>query len=216
MNRVKLMGITVVGICAAFVVATNYMAPKVVSVPDEATPIVSNDRLIASYSPRIGSDMAKVKVVEFLDPECESCAALYPVVKGLTQEFSQDVQLVVRYMLFHSNSKLAALATEAAGRQEKYWEMQQILFTRNEWTHQKEPQTQKFESYATELGLDLEKFRADMKDSGLLANIEKDFSEGREIGVKGTPTFFVNGKMVQSLSYQDMRAAIIQARDSAK
>lgn len=115
-----------------------------------------------------------------------------------------------------SNSKLAALTTEAAGRQAKYWEMQEILFTRTEWTHKEEPQTQKFETYATELGIDLEKFRADVKDSALLANIEKDFEEGKSIGVRGTPTFFVNGKMVESLSYQDMRAEIIRARDAAK
>lgn len=102
MNRVKLMGVAVVLISAGFGAATYYMKPKVISGP-EATPVVSADRLIASYSPRIGTDMAKVKIVEFLDPECESCAAFYPVMKGLTQEFSQDVQLIVRYMLFHSN-----------------------------------------------------------------------------------------------------------------
>ena len=64
-------------------------------------------------------------------------------MKDLLKQYPQEVQLIVRYMLYHQNSRLAAMATEAAGKQGKYWEMQEILFTRTDWTHQAAPQTER-------------------------------------------------------------------------
>ena len=171
-------------------------------------PRVSQERLVKAYSPTLGNADAKVTLVEYLDPECESCAAFYPTVKGLVNEYKDQVRFVVRYMLFHENSKLAAQATEAAGKQGKYFEMQGQLFYKKDWTHQKTPQTEKFEQIAKELGLDLEKFRIDMKDPQTLANIEMDFSEGPSFGVQGTPTIFVNGRILGELSYKALKALI--------
>ncbi len=195
----------------SFWMQKNSFAPKTeAKTTTQSNPSVLSweSRLIKSHNPRKGSDMAKVKIVEFLDPECESCAAFHPTLKQLMQEYPQDVQLIVRYMIYHGNSKPAAIAAEAAGRQGKHSEMLDLLFTRKEWTHQTSSQILKFEGFAKEIGLNIEKFRSDMQDPELAKNVTSDFEEGPSLGVQGTPTFFVNGQQVQELSYQAMHSKI--------
>jgi protein-disulfide isomerase len=176
----------------------------------EEKPVPMED-LVKPYNPSLGNPNAKVTVVEFLDPECGTCAALSPMVKGLIHDYEDRVHFVVRYMLYHHNSKQAALAIEAARKQDKYWEMLAQLFFRREWAEQDTPQDAFFEKVAKDLGLDVAKLRADMKDPQILANILADFQQGPSLGVTGTPTFFVNGKIVQSLEYEELKKAIDQA-----
>lgn len=188
---------------AAFAFFMKKDAPKAAEVSR-----ISADKLVKFHSPSLGNANAKVTIVEFLDPECEACAAFYPTMKGLVNEYKDQVRFVVRYMLFHGNSRLAAIATEAAGRQGKYWEMQGQLFFRKEWTHQQEPQTEKFEGIAKELGLDIKKFREDMKDPGIATAVESDYQEGPSLGVQGTPTIFVNGRKLEALSYLALKTMV--------
>ncbi len=168
-----------------------------------------DERLIRTDSPTLGPKNAEVTLVEFLDPECESCRAFYPDVKRILKEYEGRIRFVVRYMTFHSNSVLAAQATEAAGTQGKYWEMQEMLFAKqSEWGHSSEPQRAFMIKYAQEIGLDLEKFSASLTNLLVLQKIERDKQDGTALGVTGTPTFFVNGKKLESLSYDDLKAQI--------
>lgn len=92
--------------------------------------------LVRDFNHKIGPEDAKVKIVEFYDPECEACAAFYPYVKEALKRYEGKIQLTVRYALYHSSSREAAKATEAAARQGKFWEYQDILFVRQEqWSH---------------------------------------------------------------------------------
>ena len=112
-------------------------------------------------------------------------------------------------MTFHSNSVLAASATEAAGEQGKYWEMQELLFSRQpEWGEKKEPQKALMVKYAQELGLDSERFTASLSNMMYLQKFERDNQDGTSLGVTGTPTFFINGKKLETLSYEDMKIQI--------
>lgn len=200
MNRKFLLGGTLGAVVLAFIIGAVLVSSNS-SQPSSG--------LVKEYTPILGPKDAPVTIVEFLDPECESCAAFYPAVKNLLSLYPNEVRLAVRYMLYHGNSLLAALATEAAGRQGKYWEMQSILFERADiWSHRRNPQNLAFEAFAEEVGLDLRLFRQDMNDSHLRARIIRDFEEGKAIGVKGTPTFFVNGKQLVRLSYYDLRQMI--------
>lgn len=152
---------------------------------------------------------AKVTIVEFFDPECEGCAAFHPILQKILAEYPNDVQLVARYMLFHGNSYPAALALEGAGKQGKYWEMYSILLERqNEWSHQEKPVTSFFEGYAKELKLDLVEFNKSYDDLTFKAALAQDVTEGKMLGVKGTPTFFINGQILMNLSYNDLKNAI--------
>ncbi|MEN9529650.1 MAG: hypothetical protein RI932_1523 [Pseudomonadota bacterium] len=168
-----------------------------------------DERLVRPDSPTLGPENAAVTLVEFLDPECESCRAFFPVVKRILTEYDGRIRLVVRYMPFHSNSVLAAQATEAAGAQGKYWEMQELLFAKQgEWGHNSEPQRELMIKYAKELGLDVEKFQASLSNMLVFTKLERDRQDGVALGVNGTPTFFVNGQRLENLSYDALKEAI--------
>lgn len=152
---------------------------------------------------------AKVLVVEFFDPECESCAAFYPTVEKILADYPNDIEFVARYMLYHGNSAIAALALEGAGKQKKYWEMYDLLLKRpDEWAHRKESVEPIFEKYAQELGLNIEEFNKSYADSALKEKLTQDISDAKSLGVTGTPTFFINGKPLQKISYSDLKSAI--------
>lgn len=156
-----------------------------------------------------GSASAKVSIVEFFDPECEGCAAFHPILQKVLAEYPKDVHLIARYMLFHGNSYPAALALEGAGKQGKYWEMYSILLERQgEWSHQDKPVNSIFEGFAKELKLDLVEFNKSYDDITFKAALAQDISDGKLLGVKGTPTFFINGQMLMNLSYNDLKSAI--------
>ena len=165
--------------------------------------------LVRSDSPIIGPTDAPVTMVEFLDPECESCRAAFPDIKRLMAQYPTELRLVVRYFPLHANSVLAAIATEAAGEQGKYAQMQELLFERQpEWGEQTTPQTERFKQYANELGLDLARFDAAMTNPQYRQKVERDKADGIAIGVTSTPTFFVDGRWIQTPSPAALKAAI--------
>ncbi len=178
----------------------------------------AQETLVRPDSPSIGPVDAKVTVVEFLDPECESCAAFAPVIKKLQKEFANDMRLVIRYAPFHKNARVAALYTEAAGRQGKYWEMQEKLFSKqSEWGEvhghgtpagpPPDPRP-KFEKYAEELGLNVDQLKAAAEDPELAAKIDRDMQDVQTMGVRSTPTIYVNGRKLQRLTEADLRQLI--------
>ncbi len=174
---------------------------------------VDISRLIYADSPVLGKNDAPVTVVEFLDPECESCRAFYPIVKDVLAQNGDNVRLVVRYFPLHNNSVLAIAATEAAGNQGKYWEMQELLFTKqSEWGEKRTPQTALMLQYAQELGLDGDKFAKDLSDPVVMQKIERDNADAQALNVRGTPSFFVNGKPVSTLSQSALQSAIDDAK----
>ena len=171
--------------------------------------------LVRPDSPTLGPADAPVTLVEFLDPECESCGAFHPTVKRILKDYDGKVRLVVRYMPFHPNSVLAATVTEAAGEQGKYWEMQELLFRRQpEWGEihghgghaappvRREPAGVLFERYAAELGLEW-RGCAPRSPGTLRPKVERDKRDGQTLGVSKTPTFFVNGRQLARFSQQD-------------
>ena len=161
--------------------------------------------LVRSDSYSLGPAMARVSVVEFLDPECESCKAFFPIMKRVLKEYEGRIHFVVRYMGFHKSSAMAVAATESAGLQGKYWEMQEILFEKaEEWGHLPAPEESYFLSYAKILGMDIEKFRSDLVDPRWQIKLDRDMEDGKGLGVTGTPTIFINGNKLQDLSYESL------------
>ncbi|XSG75911.1 DsbA family protein [Herpetosiphon llansteffanensis] len=178
-----------------------------------STQTVDISRLVYSDSPVLGNTDAPITVVEFLDPECSSCKAFYPIVKDVLAQNGDNVRLVVRYLPLHNNSVLAMAATEAAGNQGKYWEMQELLFAKqSEWGNKQAPQTALMLQYAQELGLDGDKFAKDLSDPVIMQKIERDNADAQALNVRGTPSFFVNGKSVSTLSQSALQSAIDDAK----
>ena len=214
-KQIKILAlIGFVVIVAAFVGASYYRK----SVQGERKSVATADGpLVRPDSPSLGPADAPVTIVEFLDPECESCRAFNPTVKKLLKEYDGKVRLVVRYMPLHPNSRLAASYTEAAGEQGRYWEMQDIMFRRQpEWGDRhgqpapagQPPPAVLFERYAAEIGLDVARLRDSVAQNRFASKIERDLKDGQGLGVTRTPTFFVNGRQLARLGEQDLKSLI--------
>lgn len=164
---------------------------------------------VPEYSPRLGTSSPKVYVVEFLDPECESCREFYPFVKQMLNDFEGQIQLVVRYAPFHPNSQFAIKILEAARKQGKYWEaLETLLRFQPQWGSHHDPKPELIWNYLPEAGVDVEKIRVDMNDPEIEKMIQKEMEASQKLGVRATPEFFVNGKRLETFGPDYLRALI--------
>ena len=175
----------------------------------EAVNTKASEYLIRDNHATIGEPTAKVTIVEFLDPECEACAAVDPTVKGLVKEFEGKVYFVVRYFPLHKNSMLAAAALEEAKASGKYFQALSTLFyAQPEWASHQDPKPELIAVILKKLDIDI----MNIKPSDLIekhrAHIERDQADGKALGVRGTPTLFINGQIVDDMSYQGLKARI--------
>jgi protein-disulfide isomerase len=153
----------------------------------------------------------RVTFVEFLDFECEACAAAYPAVEQLRSEYADRVTFVVRHFPVpsHANAENAAVSVEAAGRQGRFEAMYRRMFeTQREWGEQQVSQAPLFRRFAAELGLDMDAYDRSVADPATLERVRADRLDGVSAGVRGTPTFFLNGVRLQPRSIDDLRAAL--------
>ncbi len=132
-----------------------------------------------------------VVIVEFGDYQCPFCGRMSSTLQLLKTIYQDDIRLEFRHfpLPFHSDSALAHQAALAAGGQGKFWEMNDLLFS-----NQQALKREHLIAYAVSLGIDQEKFVADMDSMKFRSIVEKDLAEGMRLGVSGTPTFFINGK----------------------
>lgn len=139
-----------------------------------------------------GADQAPLELVEYGDYQCSYCGEAYPLVKAAQQALGPNLKLVFRNFPLadaHPHAQAAALAAEAAGLQNKFWEMHDALYT-----HQGQLDAAHLVGYAKSLGLNVEHFQRDSQKKTLAAKIEADLESGVRSGVNGTPSFFVNGQ----------------------
>ncbi|MGH3587645.1 MAG: DsbA family protein, partial [Pseudonocardia sp.] len=130
-------------------------------------------------------------VVEYLDFECPFCARATGMGAELGAHFGDRVRYVVRHLPLedvHPHAYLAAVASEAAHRQGRFWEMHDQLFS-----HQSRLEPDDLREHAAVIGLDLERFDADMGDEALHARVREDEDSALASGARGTPTFFLDG-----------------------
>lgn len=161
----------------------------------------------------IGPATAPVTLEEFGDFQCPPCGLFHPVLKTMEKEFGPRLRVIFReYPLVpaHAHALSAARAAEAAGLQDKFWEMHDMLFeTQKAWEDAENVQPI-FEGYATKIGLDLARFKRDVKSEAVEQRIFLDGKRARDLGVQGTPTVFLNGREVpfESLAPERLRALI--------
>lgn len=170
------------------------------------------EQLVRSDSHKLAEGGTDAVLVEFLDFECESCRAAHPTVEEIRTEYGDRMTLVVRYMPLHASSVNAAKAAEAAAAQGKFEAMYTKLFeTQPEWGEQRTPEQAKFFAYATELGLDMEKFTAVYNDPATEAKIKRDETDGKALGVQATPTFFLDGEKLSLSGFANLKLQVEQA-----
>jgi protein-disulfide isomerase len=203
--KILLASVVVIVVCVLALVWKNQKQTDVVT---------SNlpENLTREFNHKMGPDNAKVKIVEFYDPECEACSAFFPYVKDVMKEYEGKIQLIVRYALYHGNSTQAAKAIEAAGKQGKYWEYQELMFlNQGQWTHRNSTPWDLFERYAADLELNMEQFKMDINEQSFVSNFAIDIADGKNLGVQGTPTIFINGVKMETLHPAAFREKIQEA-----
>lgn len=150
-----------------------------------------------------GNATAAATLTEFADFQCPACKAYHPIVNSLMGLYPDDLKLQYKQFpisAIHRNAVAAGVAAEAAGRQNKFFEMGDILFDNQaDWEGLPAPQD-KFIQYAKDLKLNIDKFKKDIQDKSLIAVIEEMRNEGIKKGVNATPTFFINGKKITNPS----------------
>ncbi len=174
----------------------------------QAPPLIANVSTAHSFS--VGPENAKVTVVEFFDPECESCAAVAPYIKKEMSYYKDQVRWIFRYMAYHHNSELAIRILEASRQQNLFLEVQNFLFENQKtWGEQKTSvQEILFKLLPQIKNLNIEKLKIDMNNPKTTEMIAIDKADGEKYGVTGTPTFFVNGILLQELNLDNLIAQI--------
>lgn len=167
-----------------------------------------------------GEAEAPVVMTEYSDYQCPACGYFHPIVKKLKEEFGE--QLHINYKFFplnsHQYAALSARAAQAARNQGKFLEMHNMLFEgQRRWSSSPNPQPI-FMSYAREIGLDMAQFRSDLNSAEAQRTVMEEKREGQNMGVNATPTFIINGTMLETppSTFEEFRKVIQGYLDKAQ
>lgn len=207
---------------AAILAFAVWFLVAVVNQPSSSsTATTSNIKLppITSSDIADGPKNAPAQLVEYADFECPSCKAYYPLVKQLQSDFKGKLLFVYRYFPLaniHPNAINSADAAEAANKQGKFWEMHDKLFdTQDTWATSNDARNI-FKSYAQQLGLNMDQFTKDFDDPATEKLVTNAMQADLDMGLNGTPTFFLNGKQIALPNGYDAFKQLIQSQLNSK
>lgn len=166
-----------------------------------------------------GAQNAKVTIVEFSDFQCPACKSYFPIIEEVLKAYPNDVRLVYKHFplrTIHFRAEDGAFASEAASNQGKFWGMYTLLFD-NQDTWVKESGSATFEKYASDLGLDVSKFKTDFASGAVKEKVRAAEKFGIDLGINSTPSFYVNGKKIDNpQSLQEFKTLIDQEIKNSK
>jgi protein-disulfide isomerase len=199
-----IFGISVVVLIIAFVIGSSYykgkQAEKIGFLAQE-----NAELFVRNHSQTLGSDDAKVYLIEFMDPACETCAAFSSLVKQMVVSNPGKIKLVLRYAPFHDGADYFVKILEAAKKQGKYWETLNVMYkSQPHWASHHNPQPQKIWQFLLQAGIDVEQIRRDMDDPAIAKLIDQDLADAKTLNVRKTPGFFVNGKPLQTFGSKQL------------
>ena len=178
----------------------------------EAEPVAPElaDAMIRPYSPILGPAEAPVTIVEFFDPACEACRAFHPIVKDIMAEHGDAVRVVIRYTPFHgAASEEAIRVLEAARMQDVYVPvLEAVLREQPRWASHGAPAPGLILQVAATAGLDAEAARTQMLAPDVVAILNQDRADVETVGIRQTPTFFVNGKPLDPFGEAELRRLV--------
>jgi protein-disulfide isomerase len=166
-------------------------------------------------SPTKGPENGAITIVEFSDYQCPYCAKSEPLVASFLEAYPNDTRVVFKHFpltSIHPQAMPAALAAAAAQKQGKFWEMHQLLFA-----NQRNLGAAELTENARKIGLDVARFEADMKSPEVSAAVQEDVKLAQSVGVRGTPTIFVNGKLLQTRTldgFKELAGPALQKGDA--
>jgi protein-disulfide isomerase len=167
--------------------------------------------LESRHSPTAGEETAKVHVVEFLDPACETCATFYPLIKQLMAENPKRIRVSIRHVPFHKGSDTVVAMLEASRKQDKYWPtLETLLATQELWTIDHVAHPDLARKALAGVGLDWERLAADMKSPEVGERMTLDRAEAAQLKVTKTPEYFVNGRQMATFGRQQLRRLVLE------
>jgi len=165
--------------------------------------------LVRPHSPIFGSESAKVTIVEFLDPACETCGAMAPLVKSLVTASFGQVRLVVRYAPLHQGSDQIVRILEAARLQGKYWQaLEAVLASQAMWASHDNPRPELVWNIIGTAGVDIAQAKADLQNPKITEALRLDREDLVALKVTKTPEFFVNGKPLPQFGPEQLKALV--------
>lgn len=165
--------------------------------------------LVRPHSPIFGGESAKVTIVEFLDPACETCGAMAPLVKSLVTASFGQVRLVVRYAPLHQGSDQIVRILEAARLQGKYWQaLEAVLASQSMWASHDNPRPELVWNIIGTAGVDIAQAKADLQNPKIAEALRLDREDLVALKVTKTPEFFVNGKPLPQFGPEQLKALV--------
>lgn len=161
------------------------------------------------HAATVGNPAAKVTIVEFMDPACETCREFYPLVKGLMDDHRGRVRLSIRLVAFHPGSDVAVRALEASKRQDKFWPvLEGLLASQPRWVvnHRVDPDA--LRAQIKTLDLDFARLESDMNSPEVARNVALDAQDSKTLKVVATPEYFVNGRGLPEFGYEPLQRLI--------
>jgi protein-disulfide isomerase len=155
-------------------------------------------KIATAGRPSYGSPRAPVTIVVFSDFQCPFCALESPRLRRVVDQFHGRVKLVFKHFPIssHPRAKAAAIASEAAHEQGKFWQMHDVLFA-----NATELDDDSIHRYARQIGLDMRRFKQSYAGDKATAAVERDRADGDRLGIPGTPSVYVNGRAVSELLF---------------
>jgi protein-disulfide isomerase len=210
MNKKRIVLSTAVAVMLAFIAGVALFKSRS---NEQATQALqtNSDALVRPHSPVFGNPAAKVTIVEFFDPSCETCRAFYPIVKRIVTASFGQVRLVVRYAPLHQGSDTAVKILEAARLQGKYWEaVERALNAQPQWASHDRPQPEMIWDLIADIGLDMTKAKADASAPAIEQLLRQDVADMQALKVERTPGFFVNGTPLRDFGETQLKALVEQ------
>jgi len=175
----------------------------------------NHDPLASVHSPMLGDAAARVHIVEFIDPACETCAQFFPLVKQLMAENPNRIRLSIRHVAFHDGSDYAVKLLEASRKQDKYLAtLEALLASQPQWAPHHTVQPDLVLQAIAGVGLNVEQLLVDMNAPEVAQRIEQDRNDAMALKVTATPEYFVNGRPMPSFGQQQLLTLVSEALQS--
>jgi len=161
------------------------------------------------YSYTVGPDDAKVQLVEFFDPACQTCAQFHPYVKEIMAEHEGKIQLVLRYAPFHNGSDKVVTMLEATKKQNMFMKTLELTFgIQAYWASHDAPNLGVLWGALPKIGLDMDQLIKDMENPKIQEIIAQDVADGKVLKANKTPAYYVNGRPLQEFGLRQLKELI--------
>jgi protein-disulfide isomerase len=186
--------LTLVAIAALFI-GLLFFTKKDATAPTNSGESNNGSAQLTNHT--FGEGKSGVTLIEYGDYQCPACGAYEPIVSQLREKYKSEITFQFRNFPLteiHQNALIAARSAEAAGLQNKFWEMHDLIY-QNQRSWESSPNASKiFEDFATQLGLNVDRFREDVKSDATNRAVQADRNEAKRLGLSSTPTFILNGQ----------------------